>query len=257
MSNTYTKPLKFSFNQRLLRTTLVSALLAASVSACVPLVVGGAVVGGAILVADRRTSGAQLDDQGIELRGRNRVKAAIAGRTAKVKVTSYNRMVLLTGQVPSEADRTTVENAVREVPNVRHIVNELTVGPLATHPTSDTLITTRVRTALLGTKNVRSGAVKVTTENATVYLMGLVNADESARAAAAASRVVGVAKVVKVFELTDAPTPEPIGVPDNTGQTGRPAAVEQPYATPTTPPQAAPYTTAPSTAPVGGSTTSP
>lgn len=217
-----TQSTRFKFlNTRLLRIALLSGVLATTVSACVPLVVGGAVVGGTILAVDRRTSGAQLDDKGIEIRGRSRAKAALTGRTARVKVTSYNRMVLLTGQVPSEEDRMRVENAVRAVPNVRHIVNEIKVGPLASHPVRDALTTTRVRTALLGSKNVRSGAVKVTTENAVVYLMGLLNADERARAAAVASRVVGVAKVVEVFEVTNSPIPEPIGVPDNTGQTGR------------------------------------
>lgn len=241
MSQMRSQTLAFSSNTRWLRTTVLAAVLAGSLSACVPLVVGGAIVGGVILAIDRRTSGAQLDDKGIELRGRNRVKKVLAGRTAHVKVTSYNRMALLTGQVATEADRTMVENAVREVPNVRHVVNEITVGPLATSPTNDALITGRVRTALLGTKNVRSGAVKVTTENAVVYMMGLLNSEESARAAAVASRVVGVAKVVKVFELTDAPVPNPIGVPDSTGQTGRPvdtSAAPAPVYAPA--PQAAP-----------------
>lgn len=250
---TQTRFTRFTFSKRLLRTTVCTALLAGSMSACVPLVVGGAVVGGVIFAVDRRTSGAQLDDKGIELRGRNRVKTALAGRAARVKVTSYNRMALLTGQVSTEADRTMVENAVRAVPNVRHVVNEVIVGPLAANPTSDALITGRVRTALLGTKNVRSGAVKITTENAVVYMMGLVNSEESARAAAAASRVIGVAKVVKVFELTDAPMPHPIGVPDNTGQTGR--SVGAPVApAPAYTPAPAGSTPAPYTAPIGNTT---
>lgn len=243
---------EFKFSKRLLRTTLLSAILASSMSACVPLVVGGAVVGAAIFATDRRTSGAQLDDKGIELRARNRVKSVLTGRTARVKVTSYNRMALLTGQVSNEADRTMVENAVREVPNVRHIVNEITVGPLAVSPTRDALTTTRVRTALLGTKNARSNAVKITTENGVVYMMGLVNTQESNMAAAVASRVTGVAKVVKVFELTDAPITSPISVPDSTGQTGRPAVSAPTYA-PTYAP-ASTYTPVPQTAPVSGTT---
>ncbi|MDO5652791.1 MAG: BON domain-containing protein [Brachymonas sp.] len=184
----------------LLRTAALSILLAGSLSACAPLVVGSLVGGGLWLAADRRTSGAQIDDEAIELRGGNRVRAALENR-GRVFITSYNRMVLLTGQVPTQADKDLAEGTLRTVPNVRHVVNELTVGPNTPSNAADALTSTRVKTALVGSRNVRSNAVKVTTENGVVYLMGLVTQQESDRAAEVASGVTGVLKVVKVFEI--------------------------------------------------------
>ena len=106
----------------LLRTLVLSGVLVSSLSACVPLVVTG-VVGGILLATDRRSSGAQLDDETIELRGSSRISAALQNR-GSVSITSYNRVVLLTGQVFSQADRDLVESTVKTLPNVRYIVNE-------------------------------------------------------------------------------------------------------------------------------------
>ena len=183
----------------LLRTAIVSGVLAGSLSACVPLVIGG-VVGGLLLATDRRTSGAQIDDETIELRGSNRISSALQSR-GRVSVTSYNRIVLLTGQVPAQSDRSLVEATIKTVPNIRYIVNEITVGPMAPQPTNDALTSARVKTVLAGSSNVKSNAVKVVTENGVVYLMGIATQQESDRAAAAASGVNGVVKVVKVFEI--------------------------------------------------------
>ncbi|MDO4769195.1 MAG: BON domain-containing protein [Brachymonas sp.] len=231
----------------LLRTVVLSGVLASSLSACVPLVVTG-VVGGILLATDRRSSGAQLDDEAIELRGSSRINAALQNR-GSVSITSYNRVVLLTGQVFSQADRDMVEATAKTLPNVRYIVNEIAVGPIYPSGTVDALTSTRVKTALVGSRNVQSNAVKVTTENGVVYLMGIVTQQESDRAAEVASGVSGVRKVVKVFEIVnDAAinSPLPAGaVPVN----ATPVAPGGAYA-PNTP--YAPYTPYPSSQPQGG-----
>lgn len=195
----------------LLRTVVISAALAGSLSACVPLVVTG-MVGGLLLATDRRSSGAQIDDEAIEMRGSSRISAVLQNR-GSVSITSYNRVVLLTGQVYSQADRDLVENTAKTLPNVRYIVNEIDVGSPSSSTASDALTSTRVKTALVGSRNVRSNAVKVTTENGVVYLMGIVTQQESDQAALVASGVSGVRKVVKVFEIvSDAAMNSPLPI---------------------------------------------
>lgn len=183
----------------LLRNVVLAGAIAGSLSACVPLIIGG-VVGAGLLVTDRRTTGAQMEDEGIELRGSSCIREAIGNR-GRVSLTSYNRIVLLTGQVDSSATRQQAEAIARALPNARTIANEITVGPFVVSSGNDALISSRVKTALVGASNVRSNAVKVTTENGVVYLMGIVTQAESDRAADVASTVEGVVKVVKVFEV--------------------------------------------------------
>ena len=108
-----------------------AALTAALLSGCGAILVGGAIVGGAMVATDRRTTGAQVDDETIEVKSSSRMSETFGDR-ARVETTSYNRMVLLTGEVPSDADKTTAEQNVARVPNVGSVVNELTVGPLNT-----------------------------------------------------------------------------------------------------------------------------
>lgn len=195
----------------LLRTVVIGAALAGSLSACVPLVVTG-MVGGLLLATDRRSAGAQIDDEAIEMRGSSRISAVLQNR-GSVSITSYNRVVLLTGQVYSQADRDLVENTAKTLPNVRYIVNEIDVGYPSSSTASDALTSTRVKTALVGSRNVRSNAVKVTTENGVVYLMGIVTQQESDQAALVASGVSGVRKVVKVFEIvSDAAMNSPLPI---------------------------------------------
>ena len=188
-------------NGRLGRTLVLAGVLAATLSACVPLVVGTA-VGGAWLALDRRTSGAQLEDEGIEARGSNRIQEVLKDR-GRVSVTSYNRVMLLTGQVTTDADRQLAENTARTVPNVRRVVNDILINPSATlsQRSTDALTSTRVKGALVGSNQINSNAVKVTTELGTVYLMGIVTQREADAAAEAARNVGGVLKVVKVFEI--------------------------------------------------------
>ena len=175
--------------------------LAGTLSACAPLVLGGAAVGTMVAI-DRRTSGAQLEDEGIELRAASRLREAI-GERGHINVNSYNRQVLLTGEVASEADKQNAEQVVSRVENVKGIVNDLAVmgNSSLTQRSADTLTTGKVRASLVDDKLLSAGAFRVVTERGTTYLMGLVTQREADRATAIARGVGGVQRVVRVFEM--------------------------------------------------------
>jgi osmotically-inducible protein OsmY len=180
---------------------LGAAALVGALSGCAPLVVGA--VGTGVLVAtDRRTSGAQLEDQGIELRAASRLRDQFGDR-ARVVVTSFNRRVLLTGEVPSEADRAAAVRIVTGVENVREIVDELAVmsSPSFTARSSDALVTARVKAAMVDAKDLQAMAVKVLTERGTTYLLGRVTQREADRATDITRSIPGVQRVVRVFEI--------------------------------------------------------
>ncbi len=185
---------------RLASSLLAATLLAASLAACAPIIVGGAVVTG-MVATDRRTSGAQLEDEGIELRAASRVRE-LTGDRAHVNVTSYNRQVLLTGEVPTEQAKQEVERAVSRVPNVRAIVNELAVLGNSTlaQRSSDTLVTGKVKASLVDAKDLYANAFKVVTERGTVYLLGRVTQREADRATAITRSISGVQRVVRILE---------------------------------------------------------
>ena len=182
-------------------TLLAAAALAAGLSACAPLVVGGAVMGG-MMATDRRTTGTQVEDEGIELRAVNRIRETLGDR-AHVNGTSFNRQVLLTGEVPTAQDRATVDQIVAGVNNVRSVVNDLAVMPSTSlgQRSNDVLITGKVRASFVDAKDVFASAYKVVTERNVVYLMGLVTPREATRATEIARGVGGVSKVVRVFEM--------------------------------------------------------
>lgn len=186
------------------RVALLAAAVGASVwlTACVPMVVTGAAVG-AMAAVDRRTLGAQTEDQTLELKGLTQVRDTI-GNTGGVSMTSYNRKVLLTGQVPDQDTRAKVEKLVRGLPNVRDVVNELQLAPAGGlgMAAGDLALSTRVKAALIQAAGVESQTIKVVSESGVVYLMGLVTRAEGDRAAQAASRVSGVTRVVTAFEYT-------------------------------------------------------
>lgn len=186
------------------RTGLLIGLLAASslLCACAPLIVGGAAVGSALVVTDRRTSGAQLEDESIELKAGKLIGDLLPDR-GHVNDTSYNRIVLLSGEVPNEADKSAVEQAIKRLENVRSVVNELAVGPNSSIGTrsSDTIITSKVKATYVDAKDLQANAIKVVTERGVVYLMGIVTEREAGRAADLAAGVSGVLKVVRVFEV--------------------------------------------------------
>ena len=184
-------------------TVLALTLAGASLlSGCAPLMLGSALVGGAMSFTDRRTSGAQLEDETIELKSGGRLRDALGDR-AHVNVTSYNRSALLTGEVPSDADRAAAERAVTGIENVRGIVNELVVAGNSslTARSSDTILTSKVKAGYLDAKDLQSNAIKVVTERGVVYLMGRVTEREAGRAAELARGVGGVSRVIKVFEV--------------------------------------------------------
>lgn len=182
-------------------TLLAAAALAAGLSACAPLVVGGAVMGG-MMASDRRTTGTQVEDEGIELRAANRIREVLGDR-AHVNVTSFNRQALLTGEVPTVQDRATVEQIVAGVSSVRSVVNDVAVMPNSSlgQRSNDVLITGKVRASFVDAKDVFASAYKVVTERNVVYLMGLVTPREATRATEIARGVGGVSKVVRVFEM--------------------------------------------------------
>jgi osmotically-inducible protein OsmY len=189
--------------QRMAFALTAGAALVAGLSGCVPLVVGGAAVAGVGMVAtDRRSSGAQLDDQTIELRGSARVRD-IANDEMYVSVTSFNRQVLLTGTVGNEADRRRVEDVIGRMENVRSVVNELAIGPSSTFQqrSNDLYLTGKVKASLLDAKDIFANSFKIVTERGVVYIMGLATRRETDRATEIARGVSGVQKVVRVVEI--------------------------------------------------------
>jgi osmotically-inducible protein OsmY len=189
------------------RALLASLAISGVLGGCVALA-GGAMVGGTLLAVDRRSTGTQVDDQTIDLRASSAITAAVGDR-AHVNASSYNRVVLLTGEVPTEADRAKVEAAVAKVENVRAVVNELAVMPNSSfgQQSNDTLITGKVKAAFVDTKDLQVGSMKVVTERGVVYLMGRVTEAESVSAANAARSVSGVQKVVKVTSAAPSAAP--------------------------------------------------
>lgn len=177
------------------------AIAAATLSGCAAVVVGSA-VGTALMVTDRRTAGTQLEDQGIEIKAGNRILETIGDR-GHVSVTSYNRVLLLTGEVKAEDDRKVIEAAVSKIENVQSVVNETAVmgNSSLTSRSNDALLTAKVKATHVDAKDLQASAVKVVTERATVFLMGRVTEREAARATELARGVPGVQKVVRVFEV--------------------------------------------------------
>ena len=195
--------MSYGATKRLVRMTGAAVLLSSLLSACVgPLLVGGAMVGGTLLAVDRRTSGAQLDDEAIELRAANQIRSNL-GTRVRASVTSYNRQVLLTGEVPNLQDKQRVEDVVKAVESVAAVVNELAVlnSPSLIDRSADTLLTGRIKAMLLDAKDIQSNAFKVVTERNTVYLMGRVTQREAERATEVVRGTPGVQKVVRILEI--------------------------------------------------------
>lgn len=192
-----TRPLSKSVLLRL--GALVMA--ASSLSACAPLVLGTA-VGGAFMATDRRTSGMQIEDQGIEIKTANRIRSVI-GDQGHVSVNAYNRMVLLTGEVPTDQDKVAAEDAARQVENVKGVINELavTLNSSIASRSSDVLLASKVKATLIDARDLMSNAFDVTVERGEVYLMGLVTEREANRAAELVASIQGVKRVIKVMEI--------------------------------------------------------
>jgi len=178
------------------------SVLALLLSGCVaPLMVGG-FVGGTMVASDRRTAGAQLEDQGIEIRASARIREQI-GSGVHINVTSYNRQVLLTGEVSKAQDKQMAEQILNRVENVRTVVNELAVASNSSlsDRTNDALVSGKVKASMVDSRDVFASAFKVVTERGTVYLMGRVTQREATRAVEIARGVSGVQKIIRVFEI--------------------------------------------------------
>lgn len=185
-----------------LRSVLSIFALALGLQACVPIIATGVGVGITSAV-DRRTFGTQVEDRTIETRLANRIEEKF-GNDARVFVTSYNRKVLLTGQVKSDAIKEEVGQLAKGLPNdVQGVYNELTLDakPSFGARSDDTLVTTKVKTRLLNAAEVSGIKVKITTESGIVYLMGLLTEQEAQSATEVASSTSGVRKVVRLFEI--------------------------------------------------------
>jgi osmotically-inducible protein OsmY len=187
---------------RALRTLALGLAAGATLTACAPLLIGGAVVGGAMVATDRRTSGSIVEDEAIELKASGRLSEALGDR-GNVSVTSYNRIVLLTGSVEQAADKATAEQVVARIENVQSVVNELVVGLARSFVSRsrDGFITSKVKASFVDAKDLFANSIKVVTAYQTVYLMGRVTEREAHRAAEVARGVDGVRKVVRVFDV--------------------------------------------------------
>lgn len=186
-----------------MRTTIIALLVALPlIQGCGALIAGGAAATGIVLSQDRRTVGTLTEDEGIEIKAANRIGERFKDGV-HVNVTSYNRMVLLTGEVPDAATRTEVERIAWAVQNVRGVHNELAVAGASsfTVRSSDAYITSHVKARLLDSQKLNPIHVKVVTENSIVYLLGLVTKQEASDATEIARTTSGVQKVVRVFEF--------------------------------------------------------
>ncbi|WP_341667851.1 BON domain-containing protein [Alcaligenes sp. SDU_A2] len=190
---------------RLILTGLLAATLV-SLSGCGLLVVGGAAAGTAAVATDRRTAGEQVEDRTIVMKAGAETRRLLENKEGRINTSSYAGVALLTGDVPTEADKAEAGRLVSQVEKVTRVVNELRVGeptPLSTR-SNDSWISTRVNTALINTKEVPSRTISVTTERGVVYLQGRVTQAEGERAAIAAASIPGVTKVAKLFEYVSA-----------------------------------------------------
>jgi osmotically-inducible protein OsmY len=217
--------MNYGVMKRLACSVGAAVLLSGVLSACVgPLLVGGAMVGGTLLATDRRTSGTQLDDEAVELRAASQIRSSL-GTRVRVGVVSYNRQVLLTGEVPNLQDKQRVEQLVSGVDGVASVVNELAVlnSPSLMERSADGLLTGRIKAVLLDELGLQSNAFKVVTERNTVYLMGRVTQREADRATEVVRATSGVQKVVRIFEIISEQELERLGA--STQPAAKPAGI--------------------------------
>lgn len=182
---------------------LLTLLVSGSLQGCFPVVAAG-VGSGVMMSQDRRTSGAYIEDEAIENKSFDRIGKQYP-KDVHVNVTSFNRIVLLSGEVPNEAVKDKIYRLVSSIENVRNVSNDLVVSePSSMNSRSnDSLITSRVKMRFVADKRIIADYVKVVTENGTVFMMGLVKHAEADAATEVASTTGGVQRVVKLFEYID------------------------------------------------------
>lgn len=198
--------------------TLVAALMGAALSlpACAPLVIGGIAAGTAIVATDRRTTGTQLDDKTLEVRVANELSDALRGKVVHINVNSFERRVLLTGEVASEVVRAEAGAIAARSKTVRLVNNELVIAAPSTFSerTDDNTLGAKVRAAFVNTREIAFNSVDIVTERRVIFLMGAVTQKEADVAAHVASRVPGVQQVVKLFDVVASPsTAQPPSAP--------------------------------------------
>lgn len=187
-------------HRRLLAAMVIGASAAVALPGCFPVVATGVAVG-TLATVDRRTYGTQVDDQAIELKSDRRLSEGL-GEKAYIYVTSFNRRVLLTGDVVDNAAKAEAERIVRGVENVTDVINEIRVGPISSlgSHANDTYITSKVKARFVEDNQFAANHVKVHTDSGTVFLMGLVTQREADAATEIARTTGSVEKVVRVFE---------------------------------------------------------
>ena len=190
------------FSRRGAALALLSLWSASTLTGCAALLLGGAVVGGTLVATDRRSAATLLEDQLIEGKAATKIRDML-GERGKVAATSYNRLVLLTGDVVTESDKAGVEQVVARVDSVRSVVNELAVGGSASLSTrsNDALLSTKVKASIVDAKGLYANSIKVVTERGVVYMLGRVTEQEATQAANVARGISGVNKVVRVFDI--------------------------------------------------------
>ena len=214
-----------------MKKTLIAALLAAliapTLSGCVAAVATGATAG-ALAVMDRRTFGTQTEDEGIEWKILGNLMNKY-GEKVHVNQTSYNRKVLLTGEVPDEKTKEDIERMVRGISGVQDVWNELQIGPPSTfqNRSNDAYITSKVKGRFVDGGKFRANLVKVVTEAGTVHLLGMVTRAEADSAIEIARTTAGVKKVVNVMEIITPEKAKSLDVPPpDSGSTQQPAPVQ-------------------------------
>lgn len=196
-------------NARLAAGVLTAVLVVPLLQGCFPVLAGG-MAAGVLAIDDRRTLATQAEDKTIFAKAESRIGERF-GDKVHINVTSFNRRVLLTGEVPDDKTRAEIERVVGGVENVGNIVNELQVAGISslTARTNDSIITGKVKGNFIDQRDMHANAFKVVTEASVVYLMGLVTRAEGDRAASVAARTSGVKQVVKVFEYVPAVPQQP------------------------------------------------
>lgn len=204
-------------------TALITAL--PLLQGCIPAVIATGATAGVMSAHDRRTTGAQADDEALEWKAEQQVPEAYK-ETAHLNFTAFNRRLLITGEVPNEEARSTVGERVGKLEGVKEIFNETVVGPASSLSTrtNDSYVTSKVKARLVDEKTLSANHIKVVTEAGTTFLMGIVTDREAKVAVAVTRRTAGVAKVVNLMEvLSDAEirrleTPPSAGSPATTQQ---------------------------------------
>ncbi|WP_298398378.1 BON domain-containing protein [uncultured Azonexus sp.] len=186
---------------RLSLSLILLALAVPTLQGCFPAVVAGAAVG-VMSIHDRRTTGTQADDETTEWRARGRIPEQYKAQS-RVNFTSYNRRLLITGEVPNEDAKSAIEAEARKLDGVREVYNELVIAPASTLPqrSNDSFIDSKVKARLVDSNQVSANHIKVVTERGATYLMGVVNEREAKVAISVARTTAGVRKVVNILEV--------------------------------------------------------